>query len=61
MECFVQAAVKDVETAARYRCSILEVGGSWPMHESFRKFMRRAPELNVLLRQCELMPLKENA
>jgi hypothetical protein len=31
------------------------------MHESFRKFMRRAPELNVLLRQCELMPLKENA
>ncbi len=47
---FEEAGVFDPATGARFRASILEVGGSRPALESFKAFRGREPQLDALLR-----------
>ena len=46
----------NVATGRRYRESILEVGGSRTMRESFQAFVGRMPKIDALLRQRGLAP-----
>ena len=46
-----QGSVLDVQTGARYRREILEVGGSRPAMASFKAFRGREPNIDALLRQ----------
>ncbi len=45
-----QGSVLDVQTGARYRREILEVGGSRPAMASFKAFRGREPSIDALLR-----------
>jgi len=45
-----QGSVLDVQTGARYRREILEVGGSRPAMASFKAFRGREPNIDALLR-----------
>ncbi len=47
---FEEAGVFDPATGARFRASILEVGGSRPAIDSFKAFRGREPQLDALLR-----------
>ncbi len=47
---FEEAGVFDPDTGARFRTSILEVGGSRPAIDSFKAFRGREPQLDALLR-----------
>jgi oligopeptidase A len=55
-ERFRTAGVGDIETGRRYRETILDVGGSRPMNDSFTAFVGRAPTIDALLRQKGLAP-----
>jgi oligopeptidase A len=47
---FEEAGVFDAATGERFRCSILETGGSRPALESFQAFRGREPAIDALLR-----------
>jgi oligopeptidase A len=51
----VTGSVLDLETGARYREEILEVGGSRPASESFKAFRGREPSIDALLRHGGLV------
>lgn len=53
-EVFERAGGADPEVGRRYRESILEVGGSRPMSQSFEAFVGRQPTIDALLRQFGL-------
>jgi len=52
---FEEAGVFDPATGRRFRETVLEVGGSRPMLESFRAFRGRAPQVDALLQQYGLL------
>jgi oligopeptidase A len=53
---FEEAGIFDAETARRFRCEILEVGGSRDIMHAFIAFRGRKPEIDALLRQSGIQP-----
>ena len=56
-EVFERDGALNAATGRRYRESILEVGGSRTMRESFEAFVGRLPKIDALLRQRGLSPV----
>jgi len=53
---FEESGVLDAETGRRYRCEILEAGGSRPAMQSFKAFRGREPRIDALLRHQGMAP-----